>query len=76
MELIGRGYLIEHIVAARRRIRERERFTNYIADGVFAISNRMALVDKYRDLYAKEDDKPEKTPEEIKDQFRRKFAGG
>ena len=80
MEVIGRGYLIEHSMAALRRIREqereRERFKNYIADGLFAISNNLSLVQKYRDLGGQaSDNKPEKTAEEIKDKFRRKFAG-
>lgn len=77
MELIGRGYLIDHSMAALRRIREQKRFQNYIADGIFAISNNLQLIDKYTDLIADErkEDKPEKTPEEIKEKLRRKFAG-
>lgn len=77
MELLGRGYLIDHSMASLRRIREQKRFQIYIADGLFAITNNLQLIDKYSDLIAedKKEEKPEKTAEEIKDKLRRKFAG-
>ena len=78
MEVIGRGYLIEHSMAALRRIRKRERLENYIADALFAISNNLSLIDKYRDLEErnKKEGKPEASAEDIKNRIRGKLQGG
>lgn len=69
--------MIDHSKASLRRIREQKRLEIYIANGIYAISNNLQLIDKYSDLIAedKKENKPEKTAEETKDQFRRKFAG-
>lgn len=68
---------MEHSRASLLRMKRQEEYKNYIADALYALSNNLSLIDKYRDITSKQKDsgKPEKSADEIKEQFRRKLSG-
>jgi hypothetical protein len=83
LELLGRGYVIEHCISSFKNRTEEKAYKIYVTDSLYAIANGLyqylgkgdAMEKRFIDIIEKSAPKKEETEEEVIERIRGKLKG-